>query len=340
MTDFRDFLMKRFSYLALISILITASAAAVLSFVLPGNKIVIEKENLSADLKSHLKISDSKIIVYLVGDVMLDRGVEYMIYKYGEGDFKYPFLKIADDLKKADILFGNLESIISDKGTRVGSEYSFRADPKAMDGLVYAGFDIMSVANNHILDYSRQGMEDCFERLKQAGIEYVGGGFNKQEVINGITKELKGAKITFLAYTNKGSKAWMAGENSLGIGWLDEEIEQDIKKAKEKSDIVIVSFHTGDEYISEANGEQQYFSHLAVKSGADLVVSHHPHVVQPVEKYQGAWIAYSLGNFIFDQGFSKETMEGLLLEIIIENKAIKEVNSKKVKISDAFQPYL
>lgn len=87
-----------------------------------------------------------------LGDIMLDRGVEYMVRKEGKADFRWPFLKIADYLKEADILFGNLESPISDNGHKVGSIYSFRADPEAMDGLIYAGFDVVSLANNHIFD--------------------------------------------------------------------------------------------------------------------------------------------------------------------------------------------
>ncbi len=269
---------------------------------------------------------------------MLDRGVEYKVEKEGNGDFKFPFLKIADYLKKADILFGNLESVISDKGIKVGSIYSFRAEPEAINGLTYAGFDILSVANNHIFDYGREAMEDSFKRLKEAGISYIGGGFDEEEVRAGITKEVKSTKITFLAYTNKGSEYWQATENRSGIGWLDERIEDDIKKAKEKSDLVIVSFHWGEEYQSQANKEQEYFGHLAVDSGADLVIGHHPHTIQPIEKHKDGWIAYSLGNFVLDQSFSEETMKGLLLKIIVENKKIKEVSSEEVKISDSFQP--
>ena len=103
---------------------------------------------------------------------------------------------------------------------------------------------------------------------------------------------------------------------------------------------MIVSFHWGEEYQNQPNKEQRYFAQLAIDSGADLVIGHHPHVVQPVEKYKNSWIAYSLGNFVFDQSFSEKTMKGFLLEVIIENKKIKEINPKEIKISKYFQPYL
>ena len=338
-----------------IILIITLIGFAGFISVLLNSKIIFEEKSQTMSLAplrlNEEKPEDSEIIFYAVGDIMLDRGVDYMIKKNGNYDFKFPFLKIADYLKRADILFGNLESIISDKGVKVGSIYSFRAEPEAIEGLIYAGLDIVSVANNHIFDYGREAMEDSFKRLREVGIDYVGGGFNEKEVRTGVIREIKGTKITFLAYTNKGSKYWAATEKNSGIGWLDERIKDDIEKAKEKSDLVIVSLHFGEEYQTKPNEEQKYFAKLAIDSGADLVIGHHSHIIQPIEKYpegeqapygasKNGWIAYSLGNFVFDQGFSKETMDGLLLEVIIENKKIKEVNPKKIKISEFFQPYL
>ena len=188
------------------------------------------------------------IVLMFVGDIMLDRGVEYVIKKQGQEDFEWPFLKIADYLNKADILFGNLESLVSDKGIKVGSVYSFRADPKAIEGLACAGFDVLSVANNHIFDYSREAMEDSFKRLEMAGIDYIGGGFSEKEAHSPVIKEVKGIKIAYLAYTNIGSEYWVAKESQSGIAWLDNAIADDIKTAKEKADLVVVSMHFGEEY--------------------------------------------------------------------------------------------
>jgi poly-gamma-glutamate synthesis protein (capsule biosynthesis protein) len=334
--------MRRFFYLISIISIISLTSLVFLKFFLLDKKTIFEKDNKAA-LISQLfekEKEDSKIVILSVGDIILDRGVEYMVKKYGSGDFKFPFLKIVDDLKKSDILLGNLESVISDKGVKVGSIYSFRAEPESMDGLIYSGFDILSVANNHIFDYSREAMEDSFERLKKSGIDYVGGGFSEKEARSGITKEIKETKICFLAYTNKGSKYWQAGENSSGILWLDERIKDDIRKAKEKNDLVIVSLHWGEEYQGQPSEEQKYFGRMAIDSGADLIIGHHPHVIQPIEKYKNGWIAYSLGNFIFDQYFSEETMKGLMLEVIVENKKIKEVIPREIRISEKYQPLL
>ncbi len=268
------------------------------------------------------------ITILLVGDIMLNRGVEYMVEKRGEGDFKFPFLKITDYLSRADLLFGNLENPISDKGIRTGNIYSFRAEPKSIEGLKYAGFDILSLANNHTFDYGREALEDTFLRLGEAGIDYLGPD-------SPVIKEIRETKIAFLAYTNLGSPFW-------GINWADwnnlEEIKKDIEKTKNKADILIISLHAGEEYSFEPNQFQIDFSKAAIEAGADLIVGHHPHVIQKSEKYKNGYIFYSLGNFVFDQSFSEETMKGLLLEVIIEKRGIKEANPKEIKINNFFQP--
>ena len=299
--------------------------------------------------RSTSKSPEQKTIsVFLVGDIMLNRGVEYMIETQGAGDFKFPFLEIADELKGAKLLFGNLEGPISDKGSKVGSIYSFRAMPQTIEGLNFAGFDVLSLANNHAFDYGRAALEDTFLRLKNADINYVGGGFNESEAFSPIIKEINGMKIAFLAYTNLGPETWKAGENNSGIAWTNEDnfekIKKDIKSAKEKADILIVSLHSGEEYLKTPTQFQIDFSKMTIDAGADLVVGHHPHVVQKNEKYpstssgQAGWIFYSLGNFVFDQGFSEETMEGEILEVVIENKEIKEIIPKEIKINNYFQP--
>ena len=244
-----------------------------------------------------------------------------------------------DYLEEADILFGNFEGPISDKGVKVGSIYSFRTDPKAIEGLVFAGFDILSEANNHVFDYGREAMEDTFLRLKSSGIDYVGAGFNEKEAYSPIIKEIRGVRIAFLAYTNLGSEFWKATNERSGIAWLEEQrMKEEIKKAKDLADIVIVSFHYGEEYFSEPVPFQISISKTAIDSGADLIIGHHPHVTQPIERYKDAYIAYSLGNFVFDQAFSEETMEGLLLKVLIEDNKVKEVIPIEIKINKFFQP--
>lgn len=332
----------------LIILIITAFGSSFFIFEFKRFEKEISKISQAQVLISFKKPS-SEITLFFVGDIMLNRGVEWSINKYGKGDWKFPFLEIAKDSEKADILFGNLESPISDKGRKVGSIYSFRANPKSIEGLNYAGFDILSVANNHIFDYGREAMEDTFLRLREAGIDYVGGGFSEEEAYSPLIKAINGstgspraeARIAFLAYTSLGSENWSAKDNYSGIAWLTEErLEEDIKRAKNQADLIVVSMHFGAEYKSQPTSEQKYFARLAIDTGADLVIGHHPHVVQEIEHYKDGYIAYSLGNFVFDQGFSKETMQGLLLKVVVTNGKIQKVIPIEIKINKSFQPRL
>lgn len=271
---------------------------------------------------------------------MLDRGVEW--YAQQHQNLKWPFLKIAGYLKGADLVFANLESVISDKGTQQGSIYSFRANPKMIEGLLFAGIDVVSVANNHSLDYGIEALLDSGKLLRQAGITPVGAGKSSLEARAPALYNIEGTTVGILAYTALGSPFWQAKERTPGIAWIDssllEQLKQNIKKTKQQADIVIVSFHFGEEYQAKPNAMQQLLSRTAIDAGADLVVGHHPHVVQPIERYKHGWIAYSLGNFVFDQGFSKETMQGMMLRVLVYENSITQVMPLMIKISSEFQP--
>lgn len=283
--------------------------------------------------------------IILVGDIMLDRGVKDKIEKEENGDYKFPFLKIAPYLQEADIVFGNLEGPITSDGIKSGSKYSFRFDPKCIEGLKYAHFNVLSLANNHILDYGKQGLIDTISILKKSGILYVGAGTDLDDTFSLKIKEIDGIKVGFLAFTEFGSKYWWPKENYPGVAYLPEKnfryAEWEIEEAKKKVDILIVSLHAGQEYSDSPTDFQKKFSKMAIEAGADIIVGHHPHTIQPIEKYKTGWIAYSLGNFIFDQFFSKETMKGEILEIKIDKntKEIKEVEGREFKINEFYQPY-
>jgi len=283
------------------------------------------------------EIMSDNIELLFVGDIMLSRKVGENIV--ASGDWRFPFLKIADFLGSADLTFANLENPVSNRGVKMGSIYSFRADPRTLEGLTYAGIDIVSLANNHIWDYGRDAFLDTMTYLDNIGISYVGAGQNFDNVHRGITSTVKGTKITYLAYTDLLSKQLAATATSPGVAYLDRtQMVKDIVQAKASSDFVIVSFHTGDEYETQHNQNQEVIFKEAIDAGASLVIGHHPHVVQEVEQYKNGWIAYSLGNFIFDQNFSEETKQGLALRVTLQNEKIESVESIPVYISALSQP--
>jgi poly-gamma-glutamate synthesis protein (capsule biosynthesis protein) len=282
--------------------------------------------------------SGKPISLLFAGDIMLSRGVANQIKKHD--DYKYPFLKIASATAAADLTFGNLEGPISDKGQNMGSQYSFRDDPKTIEGLKFAGFDVLSVANNHIFDWGQEALLDTLVITRDNGIETVGAGENYEKANAPVIKNISGTKIAFLAYTNLYPKSLEAETNRPGISSFDvEKVKEEIAEIKNSSaDIIVVSFHWGDEYQTKAGNSQKNIARSLIDAGADLIIGHHPHVVQEVENYRGKWIVYSLGNFIFDQYFSEETKTGLILKVKIKNKKITDVEQIKIKISGTFQP--
>jgi len=314
---------------------ITLLLIILFSLFLSGKAFLFSK-NFEVDLNNFNQ--ENSIYLYLTGDIMLDRGVEHSIRE--QNNWKWPFLKIKNNLDKADILFGNLESQISDKGYNVGSKYSFRADPKAIETLKYANFDILSLANNHSTDYTKKALEDSQKRLENENIKTTGAGRNKKEAYSPKIINRKGNKIAFLAYSNFGSYA-RAKKDSSGIAYIDwnnlNRIENDIQAAKEKSNLVVVSLHSGVEYAKEPSLFQKEFSKKAIDSGADIIAGHHPHVIQKDEKYKDGWIFYSLGNFLFDQAFSKETSLAKVGIVEIVDGKIKNISTKTYFINNSFQ---
>ena len=267
---------------------------------------------------------------------MLDRGV--LFQARSQNDPALPFRKVKERLKKADVLFGNLESMISDKGSDQGSQYSFRAPPKMMEGLVLSEFDVLSIANNHSFDWGVEALVDTKKRLQEEGIIPVGGGIDAYEP-RIISKN--NYRFAFIAHTGLGAPGWRPTENTAGVAWYDEEeLQKSIEKVKGEVDAIIFSIHYGIEYQTEPSQNQIDISKNAIDMGVDLVIGHHPHVIQPVEKYNDGIIAYSLGNFIFDQDFSEETMEGLLLEVNFKNGEIASYQKEVIPINENFQPYL
>lgn len=276
--------------------------------------------------------------LYFVGDIMLDRGVKSSVEKNFDGNYDKLFENLSS-LKKADILFGNLEGPISDIGNNVGSKYSFRMKPDVLKSLEKAGFDIFSFSNNHVGDWNMAAFKDTLFRLEASNIKKTGAGLNRQEATTPTIIEKNGIKFGFLGFSDVGPDWMESKENNPGILLAnDPNFEEIIKKAKENSDVLIVSFHFGEEYKTKHNQRQENLAHLAVDSGANLIIGHHPHVIQDIEYYKNTPIVYSLGNFIFDQHFSKETMRGLLFQVTFKEKEIKEVKKKIIILNKKYQP--
>lgn len=270
-----------------------------------------------------------------VGDVMLSRNVGRKMQAHG--DWGYPFRKIAGALHGADLVYCNLECPVSDQGRDLHHLYSFRADPRAIEGLKEAGFTIVSEANNHAYDWGPAALADTLDRLHAADIRTVGAGKNVREAHYPTIVDLSGLRVAFLAYVNVEPQDAAAEIDRPGVAWLDaDQVLTDIRFARNLSDLVVVCPHWGVEYAVAPAREQESLARKMIDAGADMVVGSHPHVVQSISRYRGCWIAYSLGNFIFDQK-DRPTHRGLLLKVTIRDKRIADVSPISVDISADYQ---
>ncbi len=272
-----------------------------------------------------------------VGDVMLSREVAES--SIAHGDFCYPFLKVAPILRQATLAFANLESPISDQGHQLNM---FRADPRFLEGLYYAGIDLVSLANNHIMDYGTVAFLDTMERLTAQGVFYVGVGTDLPKARQGRLLKLGGVKVGFLAYTEVGPgftytrvpQHWAATDELPGVAPARVDyLREDIARMKRVADLVIVSFHWGQEYVHLPGAKQQLLGKTALAAGADLVLGHHPHVIQGLAFGEEGVIAYSLGNFIFDQT-PEATRQGLILEAACDHQGVRQLRCTPITIKD------
>ncbi len=297
-------------------------------------------DNQSPDLEEFEAASSDDVMVVAVGDVMLSRDVGKSI-KTG-GNPEAPFIETAEILREADIALCNLESPFYEEGPPVEGEMVFGAAPETVEGLKYAGFDVVSLANNHSGDQGRDGMLYTLSHLEENEIEYTGAGESESQAREPVIIERNGVKFAFLGYSDIESaikKGYNATSTMPGTAVLTREnLTQDIQRAKKKAHVVIVSIHWGTEYEELPTERQRTFAHLAIDSGASLVLGHHPHVLQPVVKYKGGYIFYSLGNFVFDQMWSENTRKSLIAKIFFEGDEIKEIETVKVVIDDSYQP--
>lgn len=290
------------------------------------------------------KFKEEKIEIIALGDIMLSRHVGTKIRE--SRDNASPFRKLSSLLSSADITFANLESPFFDQGPLIKEGMVFKAEPETIEGLKLAGIDIVSLANNHFGNQGRKGMAYTFSHLKNNGISYFGAGNNYSEAHTPAVIESKGKKFAFLSYNEISPESYKASEDTAGLSWISENEEdlgamaEDIKKAKEKNNMVVVSFHWGTEYTPNPSRKQKDIAKRAIDAGADIILAQHPHVVQGIQFIDNKFVAYSLGNFVFDQMWSEETREGLVIKVYFKGDKVLSVDFIPIKIENFNQPHL
>ncbi len=298
-------------------------------------------ENKINSIDSSSRVQDVEFELAAGGDVMLSRHVGTKIRE--SGDYAMPFRKITDIFSQADIAFVNLEAPFHDQGDYVTEGMVFKTEPEYVEGLNLAGIDMVSLANNHMRNRGRSGLIYTMDYLAGKGIEYSGAGKNFSEAHSFKTIIIKDLKIAFLSYTYSDGNDFTSsvGAEDPDVAFMDvAQMIKDVKWAKENNDVVVVSMHAGIEYKSYPNQQQQEFAKAAIDNGAELILGHHPHVVQTTEKYNDGYIIYSMGNLVFDQMWSEETREGVIAKCKFINKDIREIEFIPIIIENYSQPRL
>ena len=227
-------------------------------------------------------------------------------------------------LKTADTCIANLECVIATTGTPMqGKPFTFRADPRVVPVLA-KHFPIVSLANNHTVDFGHEAFLQQLDLLKQNHVSYFGGGRNCVEARTPHIITIKGLRIALLGYCDYHPREFEAGPDWPGTAWaVPEQMEADIKAARtiHHADLVIPFMHWGLQYVPE-NERQQKLAHRMIHAGADVVVGSHPHVTQAVEYHRGKLIVYSLGNFVFNGFDEGPTRVGWLLRLWLNKQGL------------------
>lgn len=280
------------------------------------------------------------------GDILPGRYVAQRMARYGTN---YPFEKVAPYFNGADIIFGDLECPLTDRIKPPYKGMSFAAPSKTIEGITLLGVNIVALANNHSTNFGREAFADTLNLLKANNIKYAGGGYNYDEAHSPAVMDVKGCRFAFLSYNSIAGGIEATG-NQAGVAlvgippWYPEnppqlaKMEDDICKAKANADFVIVAVHWSQEDVYMPSEAMRNLAHRACDAGADMVLGSHPHTIQPMELYDGKVIAYSMGNFIFDQMQRDQTREGFFIKCLFRENLLTGLEMVPYKIYDYSQP--
>ena len=281
------------------------------------------------------------------GDVLTSRTVDRKMV--AAGDFRSPWRSVGPRLAAADLAFGNFEGTIAEDAAPRPGGTSFVSRVEVIDGFTYAGIDFLSLANNHVGDFGPGTLIETRTLIQKAGIATAGAGADDAEAREPAILERHGVRFAFVSFNaivgppvataEDPGAVWihMAPWNPFRRSELDK-VAATVREAKQKADVVIVYPHWGEEYTAKQNSDQIRVAHALIDAGADMIIATHPHWVQGAEIYKGRLIAYSLGNFVFDQTWSTETQQGAALELVFWGPRLVGATFVPVQIVDAHRP--
>ncbi len=307
----------------------------------------------TVDLNVNTKVPHILNRILFTGDINLGRCIakRTLVVEAGTKNYNYPFQYVAEKLRAADITVGSLDGSLSDESSPMPCPDSFNLiGPRQMvEGLQFSGFDVITIATNHIKDCGEKGFDcdnrailDTIRTLTEAGIHPVGAGKNLSESRLAVVVERNGIRFAFLGFNQFDQRVW-AGEHTPGTAPLSQAhidiIKAQIVSAKQIADVVIVLPQWGVEYAAEPEDYERSWAKEFIDAGASLVIGNGPHVIQPVEVFSGKAVFFALGNFVFDQEQSFRR-ESIVVEVDFNGAEIESWQLHPVSINlYTFQPH-
>jgi poly-gamma-glutamate synthesis protein (capsule biosynthesis protein) len=271
-----------------------------------------------------LQLHAGEIIINTVGDIMLAGKWAPLLRQKG---YDYPFNGVRKELASGDINLANLESPIATSGREYSEKkFRFRAEPPVAKAIKGAGFNLVTLANNHSMDFGGEALTETLQHLSDNGIAWIGAGENLSEARKMAIYTIKGKKIAFLGYSLTQPIEFFAGQRSPGTApGYEKMVTADITSARSQADYVIVSFHWGKEAATGTEQYQRTAAHRAIEAGADVIIGHHPHLLQGIERYKNGIIFYSLGNFTFASKSRSADVSAIIRLTLADNRREAEI---------------
>lgn len=272
-----------------------------------GDSFVSDLDNLNASLLDYGLNEDEEgtsLNMLAFGDMMLGRHVRILMDEHGK-NYLFEKINLKALQKDADLVHANLEGPIHGSGSKGGTSLVFSFNQDIAPFLKENGFNLLSISNNHALDQGWVARDETIRVLEENNIDWCGHPTEVDKNSIHYDQSPSGLSYAFVCFQDVTNHLDLDSAKIL-LNDVDQEV-----------DLLIISVHWGQEYVHANNSRQQEIAHVFVDSGADLIIGHHPHVVQNMEIYNEVPIFYSLGNFVFDQYWSEKTQEGLALKLKI-----------------------
>jgi poly-gamma-glutamate synthesis protein (capsule biosynthesis protein) len=283
--------------------------------------------------------SQGEAVLAFLGDVAPGRSMEAQLARYGAA---FPWQGIGPILHGADLVMANLEGVLTTQGQPLDKDYLIRAHPRWALTLVDGGLDLVTLANNHALDFGQVGLDETLATLEDFEIASVGASPSTDvgRAHRPALFDLNGVRVAILGYA---AARWNGSEDvpaTESVAWAQPDaVQADVRSVRDAADLVVVLLHAGTEYEPEPSPDQVAVAHVAVDAGADLVVGHHSHVAQPVERYGQGFIVYGLGDALFDIP-RPAAMQGNLLLVRATKQGLTRAELWPFWIEDAIRPRL